>query len=112
MKRTNHGFTNQQAIVVLMICFPIGLIVIGFIVTLLQRPTPQIVQPQHQPNQEKPEGQPMPNIPIPEKPDVPKRQKRVEPSTPLEPTPPALPVNPRPNPKPRNNAPEREEPLW
>lgn len=36
------GFTNQQALLVLIICFPLGLIAIGFLVILLQRPATQL----------------------------------------------------------------------
>lgn len=38
----DSGFTNQQALLVLLICFPLGLIAIGFLVLLLQRPSTQL----------------------------------------------------------------------
>lgn len=38
----DSGFTNQQALLVLLICFPLGLIAIGFLVILLQRPSTQL----------------------------------------------------------------------
>lgn len=38
----SSGFTNQQALLVLIICFPLGLIAIGFLVILLQRPATQL----------------------------------------------------------------------
>jgi hypothetical protein len=51
MKDFNGGFSNQQALLVLLICFPIGLIGLGLVVILLQRPAPQIVQTQQLPSQ-------------------------------------------------------------
>jgi hypothetical protein len=51
MKDSNGGFSNQQALLVLLICFPIGLIGLGLVVILLQRPAPQIVQTQQLPSQ-------------------------------------------------------------
>jgi hypothetical protein len=51
MKDSNGGFSNQQALLVLLICFPIGLIGLGLVVILLQRPAPQIVQTQQPPSQ-------------------------------------------------------------
>ena len=51
MKESNGGFSNQQALLVLLICFPIGLIGLGLVVLLLQRPGSQIAQPQQQPSQ-------------------------------------------------------------
>ena len=47
MKRISKGqlgFTNQQALLVLLICFPVGLIGVGVLVVLLQRPSPPVVQ--------------------------------------------------------------------
>ena len=38
----SSGFTNQQALLVLIICFPLGLIAIGFLVILLQRPATKL----------------------------------------------------------------------
>lgn len=38
----SYGFTNQQALLVLIVCFPLGLIAIGFLVILLQRPATQL----------------------------------------------------------------------
>ena len=56
MNNSGGGFSNQQALLALLICFPIGLISIGLIVILLQRPAPQVTQPQPPPppGQEKP----------------------------------------------------------
>ena len=39
------GFSNQQALLVLLICFPIGLIFLGLVVVLLQKPVPQAAAP-------------------------------------------------------------------
>ena len=39
------GFSNQQALLVLLICFPIGLIFLGLVVVLLQKPAPQATAP-------------------------------------------------------------------
>lgn len=38
------GFTNQQALLVLLICFPVGLIGIGVLIVLLQRPPSTVAQ--------------------------------------------------------------------
>jgi hypothetical protein len=51
MKDSSGGFSNQQALLVLLICFPVGLIGLGLVVILLQRPAPQIAQPQQPPGQ-------------------------------------------------------------
>lgn len=60
MKASSRGFSNQQALLVLLICFPIGLTAIGVVVILLQRPAPRLVQPQPVPVPEHslPEAQP------------------------------------------------------
>tara|TARA_B100000073_G_scaffold2538_1_gene2134 strand:- start:2582 stop:3199 length:618 start_codon:yes stop_codon:yes gene_type:complete len=42
--RGQSGFSNQQALLVLLICFPVGLIGVGVLVVLLQRPSPTVVQ--------------------------------------------------------------------
>ncbi len=42
--RSQSGFTNQQALLVLLICFPVGLIGVGVLVVLLQRPSPTVAQ--------------------------------------------------------------------
>ena len=42
--RGQSGFTNQQALLVLLICFPVGLIGVGVLVVLLQRPSPTVAQ--------------------------------------------------------------------
>ena len=39
------GFSNQQALLVLLICFPVGLIFLGLVVVLLQKPAPQATAP-------------------------------------------------------------------
>ncbi|MCP9819863.1 ARC6/PARC6 family protein [Synechococcus sp. Cruz-9H2] len=52
MKESSRGFTNQQALLVLLICFPVGLIALGVVVILLQRPTPRMAQSQQTPSQE------------------------------------------------------------
>ncbi len=44
----SRGFTNQQALLVLLICFPLGLIAVGIVVVLLQRPASQMAQQQPQ----------------------------------------------------------------
>ena len=41
MKDSSRGFSNQQALLVLLICFPVGLIGLGLVVILLQRPAAQ-----------------------------------------------------------------------
>ena len=51
MKDSSGGFSNQQALLVLLICFPVGLIGLGLVVILLQRPDPQIAQPQQPPSE-------------------------------------------------------------
>lgn len=61
MKDSSRGFSNQQALLVLLICFPIGLIGLGLVVVLLQRPGSQVVQPQQPPPREQPSE---PNPPI------------------------------------------------
>ena len=45
IKHRQTGFTNQQALLLLLICFPVGLIFLGLIVMLLQRPVPQAAAP-------------------------------------------------------------------
>ena len=70
MKDSTRGFTNQQALLVLLICFPIGLIALGVLVILIQRPAPRIAQPQQTPNLEQPSNrsttiQPLPSPPQP-----------------------------------------------
>ena len=70
MKDSSRGFTNQQALLVLLICFPIGLIALGIMVILIQRPAPRIVQPQQTPSLEQPSDrsttiQPLPSSPQP-----------------------------------------------
>ena len=42
--RGEAGFTNQQALLILLICFPVGLIGLGVLVILLQRPSPRVVE--------------------------------------------------------------------
>lgn len=44
-RRRNGGFTNQQAIFVLLLFFPVGLIGLGLVVMLLRRPSVPIAQP-------------------------------------------------------------------
>jgi hypothetical protein len=39
------GFTNQQLLLLLLICFPIALIIVGMVVTLAQRSAPQRYEP-------------------------------------------------------------------
>ncbi len=51
MKDYSRGFSNQQALLALLICFPIGLIGLGLVVILLQRPGSQIAQPQQPPTE-------------------------------------------------------------
>lgn len=63
MRRSGSGgFTNQQALLVLLICFPLGLIALGIIVILFQRQVPQLAQaPQSTPQtapQPLPQSQP------------------------------------------------------
>lgn len=54
ISKGQSGFSNQQALLVLLICFPIGLIGIGSLVILLQRPAPKGVQvPQTEPTPER-----------------------------------------------------------
>lgn len=73
MKERSGGFSNQQALLVLLICFPVGLIGLGLVVILLRRPAPLIAQPP-QPSTERPPSerattiQPLPNFqpPIPD----------------------------------------------
>ena len=45
IQHRHAGFTNQQALLLLLICFPVGLIFLGLIVMLLQRPAPQATAP-------------------------------------------------------------------
>lgn len=54
MKDSSHGFTNQQALLVLLICFPVGLIALGALVILIQRPAARISEPQQATNLEQP----------------------------------------------------------
>jgi hypothetical protein len=79
MRRSGSGgFTNQQALLVLLICFPLGLIALGIIVILFQRQVPQLAQapqstpraPSQPPTQaQQPDSgiqiQPLPNVPPP-----------------------------------------------
>jgi hypothetical protein len=51
MKDSSRGFSNQQALLILLICFPIGLIGLGLVVIMLQRQTPQVSQSQQSPVQ-------------------------------------------------------------
>ncbi|MEY2644415.1 MAG: hypothetical protein RLZZ611_1064 [Cyanobacteriota bacterium] len=44
-RQRESGFTNQQAIFVLLLLFPIGLVVLGLVVMLLRRTPDQVVQP-------------------------------------------------------------------
>ena len=57
------GFTNQQALLVLLICFPVGLIFLGLIVVLLQRPVPQAGAPMEPAPQRPAEQEPKDNGP-------------------------------------------------
>lgn len=45
------GFSNQQALLVLLVCFPLGLIALGIVVILIQRQEPQVAQPSQAPSQ-------------------------------------------------------------
>ena len=70
MKSSSRGFTNQQALLVLLICFPVGLIALGVIVILLQRPAPRTAQPQSPSAQEQSADrsttiQPLPSAKLP-----------------------------------------------
>ena len=65
MNDSSGGFNNQQALLVLLICFPVGLIGLGLVVILLQRPAPQIAQPQQQPSQRLPAQTPAQPLPSP-----------------------------------------------
>ncbi|MEN9496049.1 MAG: hypothetical protein RLZZ137_1089 [Cyanobacteriota bacterium] len=49
VRRRDGGFTNQQAIFVLLLFFPVGLIALGLVVMLLRRPPAQIAQPSSAP---------------------------------------------------------------
>ncbi len=69
---SGRGFTNQQAILVLLICFPLGLIALGIVVMILQRPAPQMAQQQPQ--------TPLPQAPRP-------RQQPSDRSTTIQPLP-------------------------
>jgi len=63
MKDSSGGFSNQQAFLVLLICFPVGLIGLGLVVILLQRPATQMAQPQQpssQPLVPQPLSKPLP----------------------------------------------------
>lgn len=51
MKDSSRGLSNQQALLVLLICFPIGLIALGLVVIMLQRPGSQIAQPRQPPTE-------------------------------------------------------------
>ena len=70
------GFTNQQALLLLLICFPVGLIFLGLLVMLLQRPIPQPVSPSESAPQRPAEPEPLderpseiqPRKPIPQVP--------------------------------------------
>ena len=70
------GFTNQQALLLLLICFPVGLIFLGLIVMLLQRPGPQPAAPSESAAQRPAEPEPrderpteiQPRKPIPQVP--------------------------------------------
>ena len=70
------GFTNQQALLVLLVCFPVGLIFLGLMVVLLQRPVPQSAAPPQSAPQRPAEPEPrdngpseiQPRKPIPEAP--------------------------------------------
>ena len=42
--KSQSGFSNQQALLVLLICFPAAFIGVGVLVVLLQRPSPTVVQ--------------------------------------------------------------------
>jgi hypothetical protein len=70
MKSSSRGFTNQQALLVLLICFPVGLIALGVFVILLQRPAPRTAQTQPPSAQEQPVDrsttiQPLPSAKVP-----------------------------------------------
>ncbi len=54
MKDSSRGFTNQQALLVLLIAFPVGLIALGVLVILIQRPASRIEQSQQTPSQSQP----------------------------------------------------------
>ena len=58
IQHRQKGFTNQQALLLLLICFPVGLIFLGLIVMLLQRPVPQAAAP----------TVPAPTVPAPQRP--------------------------------------------
>jgi hypothetical protein len=51
MKDSSRGFSNQQAFLALLICFPIGLIALGLGVIMLQRPGSQTAQPRESPTE-------------------------------------------------------------
>ena len=66
MKESSGGFSNQQALLVLLICFPLGLIGLGLLVILLQRPAAQMAQPQqNQSSQSLPHQTPAKPLPVP-----------------------------------------------
>lgn len=52
------GFTNQQALLLLLICFPVGLIFLGLMVMFLQRPAPQPAAPSESAAQRSAEPEP------------------------------------------------------
>jgi serine/threonine-protein kinase len=51
----SSGFTNQQALLVLLICFPLGLIALGTIVMVFQREVPQLAQDPQSTTQKSPQ---------------------------------------------------------
>jgi hypothetical protein len=50
VKDSSGGFSNQQALLVILVCFPVGLIGFGLLIILLQRPITQIGQLPSSPN--------------------------------------------------------------
>ena len=78
------GFSNQQALLVLLICFPIGLIFLGLVVVLLQKPVPQAAAP-------------APSQPAPAAPSSPEKQPERAPSTESTEIQPRKPVPPTPS---------------
>ncbi len=75
------GFSNQQALLVLLICFPIGLIFLGLVVLVLQKPVPQAAapsqpapatparpEPAQEPQQESESTEIQPRKPVPQAP--------------------------------------------
>ena len=71
------GFSNQQALLVLLICFPIGLIFLGLVVVLLQKPAPQATAP----------SQPAPAAPSLPEPKEQPRSTEIQPRKPVPQTP-------------------------